>query len=427
MTMKRISGLLPCLVALVVAQTAAAGGDPASVGLSGERLERLDRAVERAIEARQIAGAVVLIQRRGRLAWLEAYGEANSDSGRPMRTDDLFRIASMTKPITSAAVLMLYEEGHFLLNDPVGKYLPSFDRTFEIAKPADDGYELLPATKPITIRQLLTHTSGISYGFMNTEPLTSKYLDAGFGDGLSGENIVLADFVRTLAAMPLLHEPGQRFSYGLNTDVLGRLVEVVSGQPLDRFLAERLFEPLGMDDTWFEVPADAAGRLASVHRNTDDGRLAVVPPGLVADGVTRFDVDYPVDGITVFPSGGGGLSSTAEDYGRFLQMILNGGTLDGRRYLSRKTVELMTSNQLADLDDPAVGPGGFGLGFSLSAGPESGTIRSEGSFGWGGFFNTLMWADPEEDLVAVLLTQQYPYGIELLNKFPVLVYQAIDD
>ena len=253
------------------------------------------------------------------------------------------------------------------------------------------------------------------------------YLDAGFGDGLSGENIVLADFVRTLAAMPLLHEPGQRFSYGLNTDVLGRLVEVVSGQPLDRFLAERLFEPLGMDDTWFEVPADAAGRLASVHRNTDDGRLAVVPPGLVADGVTRFDVDYPVDGITVFPSGGGGLSSTAEDYGRFLQMILNGGTLDGRRYLSRKTVELMTSNQLADLDDPAVGPGGFGLGFSLSAGPESGTIRSEGSFGWGGFFNTLMWADPEEDLVAVLLTQQYPYGIELLNKFPVLVYQAIDD
>jgi len=427
MPIGRIGSVLALVI--VLSLSAAAQENPAAAGMSTERLERLDAVVARAIAENDVAGAVVLVRRNGHVARHRAYGVANVDTGRPMRIDDIFRIASMTKAITSAAVMILYEDGLLLLDDPVGDYLPSFDKTFDVIEygAAGDGYSLVPARGPVTIRQLLTHTSGLSYRFMGLEPLTSMYIDADISDGIAGEALTLEAFVRTLGDLPLAHQPGERWTYGLSTDVLGRLVEVVSGQGLDDFLAERLFGPLQMTETWFELPPDIRDRMPAVHRERNDGGLEVVPPGTIDDGPVRFSIDYPYDGIVAFPSGGGGLSSTAADYGRFLQMILNGGTLDGTRILGRMTVELMTSNQVGHLPEAAFGAAGFTLGFSLSGGPESGSIMSRGTLGWGGFFNTLMWVDPAENLVAVLMTQHYPYGVDLLRRFPVMVYQAIDD
>ena len=399
-----------------------------TAGLSPDRLKRLDSVVEREIAEGNVAGAVVLIQRSGELVWLKAYGEADVATHRAMTTNDVFRIASMSKAITSAAVMLLFEEGRLLLDDPVGDYLPSFDKTFEVVVPNADGsgYRLEPANGPVTVRQLLTHTSGISYRFMGLEPLSSIYTDADIHDGLGGDRLPLAEAIAALAEMPLAHQPGEAWTYGLGTDVLGRLVEVVSGRRLDQFLDERLFDPLGMNDTWFEVPAAEQGRLAALHTRSDEG-LTVIPDGVRVDGPTVFSADYPYDGETDYLSGGAGLSSTAADYGRFLQMILNGGELDGCRVLSRKTVELMTTNQVGNLDNAGFGAGGFSLGFAVRGGPHAGSIRSAGTLGWSGFFNTLMWADPEEQLIAILMTQHYPYGVELMELFPVMVYQAIDD
>ncbi|MDJ0938171.1 MAG: serine hydrolase domain-containing protein [Woeseiaceae bacterium] len=402
--------------------------DPETLGFSADRLDRIDAAVERALETGQVAGAVVLVQRRGELAYLKAFGQADLAAGRAMRSDDIFRIASMTKAITATGVMILFEDGHFLLDDPVGNYLPEFDREMQIAKPTEDGYELVPAETAITIRHLLTHTSGISYRFMNTGPVGELYIDNDISDGLAGETETLAEFMPRLASLPILHEPGERVSYGLNIDVLGRLIEVVTGQSLDAFFRERIFTPLDMRDTYFELPEAKVARMAAVHRLDEDGALEVVPPGVIDDGPTRYAVDYPYDGVRGFLSGGGGLSSTAQDYSRFLQMILNGGTLDGERLLGRKTVELMTSDQSARMGLAEAGTPGFALAFGHDGGPSAtGQIGSPGRLFWGGFFNSDYFIDPEEELVAVLMTQHYPYGVELLARYRVAVYQAIND
>jgi len=402
--------------------------DPEDVGLSTERLERLDNYIRAQIDDNQVAGAVVLIQRRGSIAYHRAYGQSDVETGRVIRPDDIFRIASMTKAITSAAVMVLFEEGHFLLDDPVGDYLPEFDRDMNVVVEAADRYEYVAAKQPITIRHLLTHTSGLSYRFMGLEPLSEMYTNAGISDGLAGENLSLQAFSSQLAEMPLAHHPGEAWTYGLNSDVLGRLIEVVSGKPLAEFFAERLFEPLEMKDTHFEIPEEKLARVPRVHRRTSQGFLQRLPDGTIDDGPVRFSVNYPYDGKLGLLSGGAGLSSTAADYGRFLQMILNGGELGGVRVLGRKTVELMTSNQTSHIDNPAFGASGFTLGFAYDAGPAvSGNIGSPGNLSWGGFFNTLFWIDPEEQLTAILMTQHYPYGIELLGRFPVLVYQAVID
>ncbi len=401
---------------------------PPLVGMSDERLERISSSIEDSVENERVAGAVALILRNGEIAYFEAFGHADVDDGEVMQTDTLFRIASMTKPITSVAVLQLFERGHFQLDDPVSRYLPEFDRDVQVAVATDDGFVYESAARPVTIRHLLTHTSGISYRFMNVEPLYEHYVEAAVSDGLGHGQPLLAQNSERIATMPLASHPGELWTYGLSTDVLGRLVEAVSGQPLDEYFTEHIFLPLGMLDSHFRVPGTKHDRIASVYRFDDSGQLKEIEDGPVEDGPVTFAVDYPYSAGTRYLSGGAGITSTAEDYARFAQMLLNGGSLHGSRVLGRKTVELMISDHTGHLADSGFGADGFGLGVSIDGGPSaSGSIRTRGSYGWGGFFNTTFWVDPEEQLVAVLLTQHYPFGVELLNLYPTLVYQAIDD
>ena len=399
---------------------------PPLVGLSDARLERVGDAIQAAVDDGEVAGAVALIVRNGEVAWLEAFGMADREAGRAMQTDDLFRIVSMTKAVTSTAVLILYEEGHFLLDDPVADYLPEFDREMQIV--SADGESLVPATRPITIRHLLTHTSGITYGFAN-DALKPHYEAAAVSDAVGENGITAAENVRRIASAPLLFEPGSAWQYGLSTDVLGRLVEVVSGQPLDEFLTERLFLPLDMYDTHFRVPATKHGRLATVYRHDADGNLERVPDGVQTDRSVVYGIDYPYNDDMRLLSGGGGLTSTVRDYSRFLQMVLNGGSLGGQRILSRKTVELMTTNQTDRLGVSRDYPGrSWSLAFEYEDGPAAtGLPGSPGLVRWDGLYNTYYWVDPEEELVALLFTQHYPFGIELRHRFRVLMYQTIDD
>jgi len=370
----------------------------------------------------------VLLQRNGQTLRHKAYGMADREAGRAMREDSMFRIMSMSKPVTSAAVMMLFEEGRFLLDDPVSKYLPEFDRPMQVVVPKDEGYELAPAKQAITIRHLLTHTSGIAYRFLGQQPLTDLYAAAGIGDGLSQQDQTLAEFVKRIAQMPLAHEPGTGFTYGLSVDVLGRLVEVVSGQPFDTFLSERIFQPLGMHDTYFLVPADKRERVATVYRRNEAGQLQAVPAGIITEGPVVFSTDYPFADANPYRAGGAGLVSTAADYGRFLTMLMKGGELDGARVLGRKTVELMLSDQLERLgvSFPEGEGRDFGLGLGLDGGPaRTGTLGSAGAGGWSGFFSTDAFVDPVEQLVAVLMVQHYPYNMRVLSEFRVMVYQSL--
>jgi CubicO group peptidase (beta-lactamase class C family) len=421
-------GVLCALIAVLPGTATARELPAADAGFSSTRLERLDAGIQQAISEQQIAGAVALVQRRGDVVYLKAFGKADNLAGQAMQTDTLFRIASMTKPITSTAVMMLFEEGRFLLDDPVGKYLPEFDREMQVVRKTDDGYTLVPATGPITIRHLLTHTSGISYRFLAQPPLDKYYADADVNDGLGGARQDLAASIATLAGLPLAHQPGAGMTYGLSTDVLGRLVEVLSGKSLDVFFAERIFAPLKMKDSYFGVPPGEQGRISTVYRKNDSGRLEKIPPGVQVDGATVFSVDHAAGSNSHYLSGGAGLISSEQDYARFTQMIFNGGELDGARLLGRKTVELMSRDQLGRLGVSSFGGLGFSLGFSVDGGPAvSGNIGSADVLSWGGFYNTVFWIDPEEQLVAVLMTQHYPYGVGLLQKFRVLVYQALLD
>ena len=399
---------------------------PPLVGLSDERLERVGDAIQQAVDDGEVAGAVALIVRNGEVAWLQAFGLADAEARRPMQTDDMFRIVSMTKAITSTAVMILYEEGHFLLDDPVSEYLPEFDREMRVV--SEDGETQVPTSQPITIRHLLTHTSGITYGFAN-DAVKPYYESRGVSDGVGENDITAEENVRRIASAPLLFEPGSAWQYGLSTDVLGRLVEVVSGQPLDEFLTERLFLPLDMFDTHFRVPATKHERLVAVHRHDEAGNLERVPDGVQTDRSVVYGVDYPYNDDMQLLSGGAGLTSTVRDYSRFLQMVLNGGSLGGERILSRKTVELMTTNQTDRLGVSRNYPGrSWSLAFEYEDGPAAtGLPGSPGVVRWDGLYNTYYWIDPEEELVALLFTQHYPFGIELRHRFRVLMYQAIDD
>jgi CubicO group peptidase (beta-lactamase class C family) len=389
---------------------------PEDVGLSAQRLERIDAMVEGLVATGEIPGAVVFIARDGNIAYHRAYGVRNTETGEPLRPDDIFRIASQSKAITSLAVMMLWEEGRFLLDDPVSRYIAEFaDPTVLTAfNAADTTYETEPATSEITIRQLLTHTSGIDYAVIGSEAFNAIYAKAGVPSGIGSDEDRIGDKMSLLATLPLKHQPGERFTYGLNTDVLGYLVEVLSGQPFDEFLRTRIFDPLGMDDTWFYLPNGKHDRLVTLH----DGKSGTAVP---IDG-EAYDENpaYPTFDGTYF-SGGAGLSSTVVDYAVFLQLFLNGGEYAGVRLLSPKTVALMLTDQLPDL------PNEFGLGFGLET--EANDYQSPlsiGSFSWGGAFNTHYWADPEERLVALIYTNIY--NTEHWNigeRFRVLTYQAI--
>ncbi len=400
---------------------------PERLGLDPDRLERIVTLVEQAVERQEIAGAVTLVARLGRVGHLEAVGWRDVDTRAPMETGTLFRIASMTKAVTSVAAMQLYESGALMLDDPVSSHLPAFASVRVLEPGSGSEPRLAPLDRPITIRHLLTHTSGLSYRFLAPPRLAPRYIEADITDGLAQATGTVGEMVDRLAALPLLHQPGERFTYSLGVDVLGRVVEVVSGRSLADYMRDEIFEPLGMVDTgFFRDPADA-DRYASVYAPGADG-LVEVPSEPVSspDGRTVYSAGYPYDGPRTYHSGGAGLTSTISDYARFLLALLNGGELDGARILGRRTVRLMTRDHLAGLGVPDTGQR-FGLGFAISGDPGvTGGPRSEGAFGWLGFFNTVYWVDPEEQLVAIIMTQLYPNNrSRLTDRFEVAVYSAI--
>jgi len=367
--------------------------------------ERLDHLSNQLLEKKEIAGVNVLIIKDGNTVYNKALGYADLQSKAPLTTNHIFRIASQTKAITSVAIMMLWEEGKFLLDDPISKYIPTFKdpKVLDKFNPSDSSYTTTAAHREITIRDLLSHSSGIAYPMITDDPrIQAIYAKAGVLSGI-GNKAVLKDQIEKLAKLPLLHEPGYKFTYGLNTDVLGYLIEVISGHSLDEFFTERIFEPLEMTDTHFNIPLKNADRLVSVSKKTTHGLEKTIEPIYENNAV-----NYPLlSGIIL--SGGAGLSSTTADYAKFLQMLLNKGSYKNKRILGAKTIALMTSNQLSK---EAITQGDpnfyFGLGFWLVT-PENKFIHSAnvGTFFWGGAFNTHYWVDPQENLIGLVFTQEY--------------------
>ncbi len=390
---------------------------PEMVGLSAERLARLGALLQRYVDEGRLGGAVALIARNGKVAYHEAFGTLDPRKGAPMTTDALFRIASQTKAVTSVAVMILFEEGRLLLDDPVSKYVPEFRKT-TVAAPDPEkrapGYRIVPAARPITIRDLLTHTAGISYGY---GPAQDLYKAAGLqGWFLADRDVPVGDLVKKLAGLPFDAQPGEKYVYGYSTDILGHLVEVVSGMSLADFITKRITGPLDMKDTHFFVPEEKAGRLAAVYGVGKDGKAA-----LVDDPREQAYVNGPRKCF----AGGAGLVATAEDYARFLLMLQSGGQWGAVHILSPKSVELMTADHAGRL----YGGQGYGLGFWVTDRlGRNGEPGSAGAFGWGGAYHTTYWVDPAEKLVAVLMTQLMPAaGSDAQGKFRALVYQSIVD
>ena len=394
---------------------------PDTVGLSSERLERIGTAVQRSIDDKRIAGAVTLVARHGHVAWFKAQGMMDREAGKPMRPDAIFRICSMTKPITSVAVMMLYEEGRFLLDDPISKYLPEFKNPKVLVKPATGESYTIPASREITIRDLLRHTSGLTYHW---NPLLGP-MYKNVAHGVLPYDGTLEESIKNLASVPLLFNPGERWEYSLGVDVLGRLVEVVSGKTLDDFFRVRIFEPLGMKDTYFYPPENKLDRLAVAYTYYDGKGLNRFPDTPITEGPLVYSADYPYHGPKKLFSGGGGLTSTAADYLRFCQMMLDGGRVGNTQLLSRKSVELMTHDQLGK-----IGPDqGFGLGFGIDGvkAPLS-ELGSPGEYTWGGFFYTAFMIDPKEEMIVIFMGQLHPTGnLTVDREVEVLANQAIID
>ena len=424
MTSHRTQSLVLVLALVLLAAPVRSAEDlpraePEAVGLSGARLERLTEAMQAYVDDGRLAGGVVLVARRGRVAYLRSFGQRDIESRSPMADDAIFRIASQSKAIVSTGVMLLQEEGRLLISDPVGRYLPEFVQTQVAVARDGGGYDVVDARGRVTIRQLLTHTSGVSYG---SGPASDRWEAAGIqGWYFADREEPVGDTIARLAALPFDAHPGERWIYGYNTDILGALIEAVSGQPLDEFLRTRILEPLGMEDTHFYLPLDKRDRLATVYSATSNGLERAPNPGhMVGQGAY-------VDGPRRSFSGGAGLLSTATDYARFLQMTLNGGTLEGTRLLSRKTIELMTTNHLTD--QPFRAGQGFGLGFSIVEDVGArGLPGSAGEYGWGGAYHSTYWVDPAEELVVVYLTQLIPAGgLDDQGRLRALIYQAMED
>jgi CubicO group peptidase (beta-lactamase class C family) len=390
---------------------------PESVGMSSERLARLTAVMETYAREKNVAGSVTLVLRAGKVAYFEPAGYADVERGERMRKDTIFRMASMSKAVTTVGAMMLVEEGRMLLSDPVSKYVPAF-KTTTVRSSAGTGAAINPvvARRQITIRDLMTHTSGASYGGGDLEEL---YTAAGFTQWYFADKPQpIGYWIEKLATLPFESHPGERYVYGYSTDVLGHVIEKVSGMPLDRYLETHVFTPLKMADTSFFLPAAKESRLAVVYGREEGGVITRGGDGHPGQGAY-------VRGPRAAFSGGAGLLSTATDYARFLQMLLNGGELDGVRLLSPKTIELMTVNHIGDL---YVATGrGFGLGFeTVEDLGRSGRYGSEGEFSWGSAYFSRYWVDPKEQLIAVFLTQLLPSGgLDLQEKLRVLVNQAI--
>jgi CubicO group peptidase (beta-lactamase class C family) len=422
--MKNLFCLLLLLAATVNAQMAVlAPAAPESVGMSENRLGKIDDMLSTAVEKGDIPGVVALIARDGKIVFHKAYGNADTQAGKALDKEAIFRIASQTKAITATAVMILWEEGKFQLDDPVSKYIPEFANTgiLDTFNEADSTFTTKPTDKDITIRHLLTHTSGIGYGMIDGDDRFRKiYQKAGIIDAFTTKDVAIGDNIKKLAGLPLHGNPGEKWIYSEGLDVLGYLVEVVSGTPFDQFLRARIFDPLGMDDTWFYLPQSKANRLVAVQQKTDGKWMP-----LEAD---FYDPDYPIKGAKRFFSGGGGLSSTASDYAKFLQMYLNKGIYNGHRILSRTTVRSIMGNQIGDLW--AGGPKNYGLAFSVlnAKGEAMGGQGSEGTFDWGGYFNTQYFADPQEGIIGILMKQtQGTTDDQTAWKFRTMVFTAVDD
>lgn len=430
--MKRLLFALPLFIGLSLpAQTSSlqfspslTEAPPESVGMSSERLERIDAFCEKAIDDGQVPGMVALVARQGRIVYYRAFGKADNAADRDLQPEDIFRVASQSKAITATAVMMLWEQGKFRLDDPISKYIPEFKEPKVLKNyNADDGsYTTEPAKSEITIRHLLTHTSGIGYGVIDgNESVRKIYQKAGIVDLFTTEPVKIGDNIRKLAKLPLHHHPGERFTYSEGLDVLGYFIEVISGETFDQFLRAHLFEPLGMQDTGFYLSDDQAPRLVPVQK-LEDGKWVRYP-------VTFYDPDYPIKGARTFYSGGAGLCSTARDYATFLQMYLNNGELNGVRILSRTTVTAINSNQTGELMSGKNGERYYGLAFGVvtPAGQGMGGKGSVGTFDWGGYFNTQYFADPQEQVVGVLMKQTQGTAENTGDIFRQLVMQAIDD
>jgi CubicO group peptidase (beta-lactamase class C family) len=393
-------------------------------GMSEERLSRIDGVMQDYIDQEKLSGNVIYIMRNGKPVYHKAFGLRDVATNDTMEQDDIFRIASQSKAITSVGVMILQERGQLLINDPVGKYLPEYRETTVAEDDGNGGYKVVPAKRAITIRDLLTHTAGISYG---RGPGAQEWLDADiFGWYTADRDEPIRETVRRMASLPQAAQPGEQFVYGYNTDILGAVIEVISGEPLDRFLKDNILEPLNMNDTDFYVPEEKRDRLATVYSLKGEKISLADNPGTL-DGVSHVGQGHYIDGPRKSFAGGAGFTSTTRDYGTFLQMILNGGALNGTRILSRKSVELMTANHLGDIDYSS--GAGFGLGFEVITDlGEFGKPGSEGAYGWGGAYHSVYWIDPQENLVVVYLTQLIPAGdLDDQNKFRALVYQAIVD
>ena len=395
---------------------------PASIGMSEERLSLIDGMLREAVDESQIPGVVALVARNGKIVYYKAFGMADNTDGRVLKRDDIFRIASQTKAITSTAVMILWEEGKFKLDDPISKYIPEFKDAQVLDTMYNDGtYKTIPADKPISIRHLLTHTSGIGYGVIDGDERFKKiYKEAGITDLFTTENISIEESVKKLAKLPLHHNPGDKFTYSEGLDVLGYFIEIVSGMPLDEFFRTRIFDPLGMVDTSFYLPDSKFNRLVSIQKKEDDKWIDFP--------ITFYDPDYPIKGEKRFFSGGAGLSSTAKDYATFLQMYLNNGELNGIRILSRTTVQFIMGNQIGDLWGDSGAFYGLAFGVLDKKGQNMGGRGSLGTFRWGGYFNTQYFADPEENIIGILMKQTQDTKDDNTGwKFNILVGQAVDD
>jgi CubicO group peptidase (beta-lactamase class C family) len=397
---------------------------PEAAGFSSERLKRLDREMNDWAQKEWMNGGVALIIRNGKVAYYKAIGYNDLAAKSALQKEGIFRIASQTKAITSVAMMILFEEGKFLLNDPVSKYIPAFKKQQVLDKfnAADTTYTTVPAKSEITIRQLFTHTSGLGYAQIGSKEANAIYAKNNLTAGIGVKDDKLLDAMNRLGKLPLMHQPGERFTYGLNSDLLGCLVEVISGMSLNDFFRTRIFEPLGMKDTYFQIPAEKATRLVNLYREDSTGKL-VFPQKTMLNG--PVGADYPLNASSYY-SGGAGLSSTIYDYAIFLQMLLNNGVYNGKRLLSRNTVRMMTMNQIGDL---SLGDDKFGLGFQIVS--EKGSARTPaqaGTYSWGGAFATSYWVDPKEKLVMLFYRQlQATTHGDVVEKFRALTYQAISD
>ncbi len=392
---------------------------PEDVGMSSQQLTRLSTTLDGYVKDGRLAGGVALVMRRGKVAFLHTFGSRDREANSPMKADTIFRIASQSKALTSVGIMMLQEEGKLLISDPVSKFIPEFANS-TVAVPKDGGgYDVVKAKRQITIRDLLTHTSGISYG---TGPAKDKW-DAAKISGFyfSDRDEPIGETIKRMAALPMDAHPGEKYIYGYSTDTLGYVIERASGMPLDQFFQQKIFDPLGMKDTSFYLPMNKLDRLAVVY-SAKDGKADRAP----VEGTIASQGHY-VNGPRKNFSGGAGLLSTPGDYARFLLMMLNGGQLNGKRILGRKSVELMTTDSLFGI---TFRPGqGFGLGFSVVKDIGLyGALSSVGEYGWGGAYHSTYWVDPREQLVVVYMTQFLPAGnIDDYGKLRAGIYSAIID